>query len=719
MGINSTRQPQYLAFFLIMVLLVPLGAFSFSFFGEKAQYNTNSISTSNSSPDVDLSSLPQIDYETLNQSWYDQNIEMLIIVPNENYVDEVQPLADWKNQKGVKTIILSNYTDYNGTDGPEKIRNMIKSYYESDGIRWVLLAGDAQSDLLPIRYVWNPDLRDCGLSDTEPVNSGDMEKPTDYYYADLTGTWNSDGDEYYGEAAKYNDFGEDEIDWTPEVYVGRLPASNEGELSDMIQKTLKYEKNPNVGDWMNNMLLVGGISSYETSDGEDEAKLTTYILQNYAEDQINFTHLARNALYIPPDPWEELERHTFRNKFNLGYSTVLFAGHGTYYEYNDIAGDIYTRLEALACTNFNMPSLIYADACATATYDANDNNIGEELMQNSDRGAIGYVGAMRLSLYFNDDEDLEALNRGNAKLFWKVFFEDQTYQQGKTLYDSKVAYMNSHYYKYERNSNYEEAERKQLTTYNLLGDPEVDIYTNIPGIITENPFPSQIYEGEMLNITIRDNYNRPVENARVYLYNQEKGIARTVYGDKSGNVKFRLPLGAAITYNVSISGHNLLGLSNFSFTTLPDNDNPDIFDVDLLTPNPSTFTNLNFQINTSDNASGIESVYVLFSTDNFNNYFYYHVSNAFDEDESFFNLETNKLQPGNYKYLVYTRDFTNKSTLMYDSSFQINIEVPISFYVLVGSVIGIICVAVASSIIYVKSIRLYPTKLEKLQVEQQ
>jgi hypothetical protein len=359
--------------------------------------------------------------------------------------------------------------------------------------------------------------------------------------------------------------------------------------------------------------------------------------------------------------------------------------------------------------------LIYADACRTAPYDGTIESLGEALIRKTDAGAIGYVGALRVTFYTGNN--LDALNRGTTKLFWKVFFEDHTYQQGKTLYDSKMAYMNSDHYKYWSPPEWDKYERRQLLTYNLLGDPETDIYTKKPGVLTEeeNPFPSTIYEGQMININIVDNFSRPVANPRVKLYNEEKGIARTVYGDETGNVKFRLPLGGGITYNVSISGHNLLGLSNFTFTTQADNDVPEINSAELCTENPSVSTNLHYQINTSDNCSGIESLFVLFSTDNFNNYFYHQITNEFDEDLSYFDFQTNKFEPGTYQYLVYTRDYTNKSSTMYESSFQIHIAIPITYYVLIGSVIGIGCVAVTFGVLYIRTIKLYPNKVRKLQ----
>ena len=691
----------FLLFFVLM-MLIPLIALIPTFLNNSIHFNSDDPMTSNSTPHFNSSALPQIDYESLNKSWYNQDIEMLIIVPdgNQDFVNAVKPLAEWKNQKGVKTIILSNYTDYNGSDGPEQIRNMIKSYYLSEGIRWVVLAGDAESGGIPIRNVY------------DELNN---EQPTDYYYADLNGTWDSDGDKTYGEpASENNNKAVDEIDWTPEVYVGRLPASTTAELSNMVDKILKYEQNPTVGNWMNDMLLAGGVADWDADF--DGARLTSYIIENYL-DQINSTHLcATTDAYDPPgiegEDWYFLDHSSFREDLNNGHSTILFVGHGnpTYFadKYGGYDREIYNLNDVSNCNNENKPSLIYADACTTSPYDSTDDNLGEALIKKIDRGAIGYVGALEITFYSGNNLDM--LNRGNAKLFWKIFFEDHTYQQGKTLYDSKIAYMNSDYYKYESPSDFEPYERRQLLTYNLLGDPEVDVYTNVSGKISNNPFPSEVYEGQMIELDLMDNYSREIVKPRVYLYNDERGIGRTVYGDEKGNVKFRLPLGEGITYNVSISGHNLAGLSNFSFTTLPDNETPTINDVDL-SATPTFFgTNLDFAINTTDDASGIESVFVLFSTNNFESFTYHQVRNRFDENRCNFDFKVSTLNEGTYQYLVCTRDYANKTDILYQTNFQVNIPIPIGFYVVLGSGIGLISASMIATVYYVRKA---PTDLDE------
>jgi hypothetical protein len=211
----------------------------------------NSLYLSSNFSSIDLSKLPEID----TNSWYNPKVEMLIITPDdEDFINAVSPLVQWKNNKGLKTIILSNFSEYSGRDDAERIRNMIKSYYERENIKWILLTGDAQENLIPIRNVYNPDVVIVGGDESEYLSWDDYYKPTDYYYADLNGSWDEDNDNIFGESAEYNKNGIDEIEWTPEVYVGRLPAGSATELEIMVNKSLKYETAPNIGNWMNRML---------------------------------------------------------------------------------------------------------------------------------------------------------------------------------------------------------------------------------------------------------------------------------------------------------------------------------------------------------------------------------------------------------------------------------------------------------------------------------
>lgn len=707
-----SKKVKFLSFSLFLLFPVLSLVLNFSSVGLGNSQSLELNMSSNGSPELDLSFLPEIDYDSLNDLWYNPKVEMLIITPNnESFINAVEPLMEWKNEKGVKTIVLSNFSLYPGTDDAERIRNMIKSYYEEENIQWVLLAGDAQNSIIPIRNVYNPDVVRWGNGRTETIGD-DYYKPTDFYYADLTSTWDNDGvgnngDGNWGEAPKDTDHGLDEISWTPEVYVGRLPANDAIELEIMVNKTLKYETDPEIGDWTNRMLLAGGISSYSVygdDSGEYESVLTSYIIQNYAKSVVNYTHLVKEE--------GNLTRPNLINFFNNGYSTVILAGHGSptrYYIDPHTTG--YTDVDASTSSNTHMPSLVYLDACTMSSYDVGDGSIGELLIKRMDAGAIGVIGALRVSWYFEDDGNLEKLNRGNAKLFWKEFYENKKFQQGRALYDSKVSYITSDYYVNGPGSTIYDFERKNILTYNLLGDPEVDIYTNIPKNAM-NPFNEIYYEGGFSSVIIKDINNEVVPYARVH-FRTSDGKYYTTYADISGIATFRLPKQSSEIYNVTITGHNLIP-SNFTFTTNLDNIKPELKGIHYLPKVPSTSDMIVFDVDVYDNRSGIESVHFFISNNNFTNYTYYTASNDFLENESTFTFNIDRYLPGEYSYFIFARDYANNTNIFYEENFRFTISKPIIEYILPVALIVIVGIAGLSALSIYRSIQKYSRIMEKL-----
>lgn len=705
-------------FSLIILVLIPIVRLKIELSNqtEGNQNSFNNLSIASTIPEIDLSQLPEID----NSKWYDSKIEMLIITPNQtDFIEAVTPLMEWKNEKGLKTIILSNFSKYPGRDDAEKIRNMIKSFYEKEDIKWVLLCGDAEesSTGIPIRYVYNPDVRDVDLGDHEAVG-GDIYKPTDYYYADLTGSWDEDNDNIWGESAKYNSNGRDEISWTHEVYVGRFPANSAEELEIMVNKSLKYEKAPFIGGWMNSMLLAGGISSITPT--EDEARLTEYIWNNYVVSEMNFTHLHKTTGNFtpstPPSPNQEeiLDNNNFDTQIDTGYSTIIFAGHGSPTSFTSIgiASQVYDSNDALTSANNHMPSLLYADACTTSSYDIGDNSIGELLIKRQNAGSIGYIGALRVTWYIENDTNLEYVNRGNAKLFWKEFFEKKSFQQGKALYNSKTTYVNSEIFENYYTSMYSEWQRKNILTYCLLGDPELNIYTNIPRNVL-NPFTEDIYEGQLVSITIKDVLNKTIPFASVHL-NSSDGKYRTVYADVNGTAKFRLPAQPNEFYEVYITGHNIIP-TLFNFTTLPNGISPEIQNITWSPLTPSVSDNICFNITTLDNHSRIESVFILLSENNFKEYNFYRVLNELDRDKITFIHDLNKLYPGIYSFLIVVRNYANNSIIAYETNFNFTVPKPFTYFVLVTVSIMIVGLAGISSTIRLVGLRRHKNDLRKLE----
>ncbi|MEO0107822.1 MAG: C25 family cysteine peptidase, partial [candidate division WOR-3 bacterium] len=132
-----------------------------------------------------------------------------LVITGEQFVANLQPLADWKTSKGYRTeikTVTSIVNRYPGRDVPEQIRNCVKDYYANRGLRYLLLAGDVS--VVPCRRA-------------RAIVGGEVGNiPCDLYFADLQGSWDGNRNNIFGEAQV------DSVDMYADIFVGRLPAEN-------------------------------------------------------------------------------------------------------------------------------------------------------------------------------------------------------------------------------------------------------------------------------------------------------------------------------------------------------------------------------------------------------------------------------------------------------------------------------------------------------------
>lgn len=94
--------------------------------------------------------------------------------------------------------------------------------YKAYGIKYVMLGGD--DTVVPVRGCYSKSF-DCGKMDYLI----DKTIPTDLYFACFNGNfeWNSNGNDLYGEV-------EDYVDFTPTVFVTRLPVRTDTDVDSYI-----------------------------------------------------------------------------------------------------------------------------------------------------------------------------------------------------------------------------------------------------------------------------------------------------------------------------------------------------------------------------------------------------------------------------------------------------------------------------------------------------
>jgi hypothetical protein len=157
-----------------------------------------------------------------------QGYGYLIIAP-EASLPAVEDFANYKEAKGFLVDLISLeeiLASTPGNDEPEKIRNYLQGYSSLTSDReFVLLVGSM--DTMPMRIAY-PD----------PDDHLDRDVPTDFYYEELTGNWDADGDGFWGEYG--DDMSKETEDYRAELHVGRIPWDGFEQIQAICQTIMDF-----------------------------------------------------------------------------------------------------------------------------------------------------------------------------------------------------------------------------------------------------------------------------------------------------------------------------------------------------------------------------------------------------------------------------------------------------------------------------------------------
>jgi hypothetical protein len=159
----------------------------------------------------------------------------------------------------------------------------------------------------------------------------------------------------------------------------------------------------------------------------------------------------------------------------------------------------------------------------------------------------------------------------NAR-FWELFFEGN-YQPGKCLCTLKERYVWEVIY---FDPPYIQMAVANLVGYNLLGDPELSIWTDEPG---ELVVKQKLYldNNAYLDFKVTDPSGSPVDGARICVYNGQA----YAYGTTNSTGKVLIDLDPRLlgTLEITTTAHNFLPhYSNYTFKNIPPtiDDLPDV-----------------------------------------------------------------------------------------------------------------------------------------------
>lgn len=511
---------------------------------------------------------------TIDRVIPDSKVMYAIIAPQQ-FKDTLIPLVNWKTYKGVPAKIFtleSIYADYTtGRDDAENLHKFLRDLdAKSPELTWLLLAGDA--DVVPVRKLW---------AEAYQYNFDDTYF-SDYYYAGLENDWDKNNDGVYGDgtidgAIKF------EGDWSPDVYVGRLPVGDITELNGSVQDILDYETNPPVGNWVKRVVLWGGLMDapndpvYYDSYDTNGYKAKELYVKPIIEDKAG--HMFITTRYDYPQleggnyktSTDGLDQPLAIQDMNLGASLVNFAGQA-YYEgtalidYDDPAGkapitgggfaSLYRWENARDATNGKKLPLATFFTCSAANFSswgAYEDKTLERLLTAQNGGAIGLVGSTGKTYRGEYQSGRSEGNWWMDKKFYEIFF-DGTYQPGKCFYDMKWKYKTDIL---DNKASHHEVFKAMLFAYNYQGDPELNIWTDEPSTLKVDI--SGLWLGpHNFTATVYDMADNVVPNARVSIQNNEL----YVYGvtNATGQARIYANPTQLTSVDVVVTAHNFLPL---------------------------------------------------------------------------------------------------------------------------------------------------------------
>lgn len=504
----------------------------------------------------------------------DQNPHYIIICPEE-FKEEVGPLAVHRTITGLPSRIYtleSIITNYTGMDDQQRVHNFLRELHDLyPTFKWLLIMAD--SEHLEPRLLWH-----YASSKGQPFGNN---YSSDVYYAGLDSDWNDDGDDRFGEFLTFGNL-EADLDW--DIFVGRVPSSSESDAANYTQKLIRYERNPPLGAWMKRFLNWGSLMEPPNRDYDPnryfEHKSNAYKVcmrvQNNLSEHLEVSSLfdypqIEGGNYTPYDGRDTLTRANMLSQLNNGASMLNFVGQARYeaYALNDYGpptgfGDEWSWNEPLRYSdadifaNQDMMPFMYASTCDSAKFfntsrEYNDKSL-EKWLTSASGGIIGLISSTGTSARGEE----QTRSWGNWYLdeqFWRLFLEEGITRPGRNLYLLKELYEDKWF---TRSNEVKETILGMLYTYILLGDPYVDVYTDIAGRFERSDdLDIDLYTGSrMTRFRVLDREGDPVRYPEITLYNKDIYICHT--GTADGWINKTMDLGESTSINITLNAHNMV-----------------------------------------------------------------------------------------------------------------------------------------------------------------
>ncbi len=354
----------------------------------------------------------------------------ILIISQSALSQYIEVYSQWKKQKGTE-VILTNVEDI-GTSTTE-IKNYIQSQYNTPNPPdYLLLIGDVDgSYVIPSYYV---------------TEENDV---TDQLYTELEGN-----------------------DYFPEMIVGRISIDQLSEFITVINKILHYEKIPYLDetDWLKHVVVVAGNYSPSPPFPSTPVSTSQWMADNFRNH--GFTDVTE--IYYPPTYPGTNEIHS---AINQGAAFVTYRGWGDangwhFPEYHIGEG---TETGVIDLSNGYKLPIVTSIVCHTGDFanTLHDPCFGEAWLRagtaTNPKGGVAFIGPSDLHTHtkFNN-----AIYGG----FYAGVLDEGIYDFGAAVLRGKIELYNN----FPLNQAPAGLVEFYFRVYNILGDPNIQMWTDIP-----------------------------------------------------------------------------------------------------------------------------------------------------------------------------------------------------------------------------------------------
>ena len=358
-----------------------------------------------------------------------------VIITRADWVDDFQPLADWRTREGLPATIVTtewifNESGYGGSN-LENMRAFFADAHATWGASYFLLGADVPTLPFHLRTITVPGYQTDVISNYT-------------YFAD------------------YDD------DWVCEVHLGNASVQSAQQISDFIGKVFAYEKTPPLGGYTETAAFLGFDISI-CGDGHGESFKEGYIRADWLPaDWALVTEYDSEPGLHKADVISYLRQgHHLVNHHDHCHNTLMGTGWICHGELLEIP-DVYTL------NNGERTSIVFAIGCHPAEF-AIGSCIGEVFLRLTGGGAIAFIG--------------------NTCIGWGGSVEDpihytmrQDYYLYRNLFDLDILRLGENF-TLLKNDEYDPYDPYNLHQYcftqlHLLGDPGLRVWSAEPQPLT-------------------------------------------------------------------------------------------------------------------------------------------------------------------------------------------------------------------------------------------